>query len=88
MIATRTKRPINARRDFKEWASLFSGKLFVKVVAYIDESGTHDETGRQKGSTVAVVAGLVDHRDCWDKFCKDWQSVLNKYSAPFFHSAS
>lgn len=34
---------------------------------------------------MAVVAGLVDYRDSWAEFCKDWQTVLNKYSAPYFH---
>lgn len=57
----------------------------MKVVAYIDESGTHDKTGKSKGSKVVVIAGLVAWRDEWVKFCGEWQSVLNKYSAPYFH---
>lgn len=75
----------DAAREFAEWASLFSGGLFVKIVGYIDESGTHDPKGRQKGSSVAVISGLVDRRHCWVDFCKEWQSVLNKYCAPYFH---
>jgi Protein of unknown function (DUF3800) len=79
---------LNAKRassSFAEWASLFSGELFVKAVAYVDESGTHDRTGVKKGAAQVVVAGLVDWRDNWIKFCDRWESVLVKYSAPYFH---
>src|SRR6185369_16900006 len=75
----------NARRDFKEWACLFTGELFVKVVAYVDESGCHDRTGRLEGSSVAVMTGFVALRDEWAEFCPKWQSVLNKHDAQFFH---
>jgi hypothetical protein len=54
-------------------------------MAYIDESGIHDSTGELKGSSVGVVAGLVDYSESWADFCKDWQVVLTKYSAPYFH---
>jgi hypothetical protein len=59
--------------------------LFVKVVAYIDESGTHNKTGARKGATEIVIAGLVAWRDGWEKFCGERQAVLNRYSAPYFH---
>jgi Protein of unknown function (DUF3800) len=77
--------PKEVAEQFSEWASLFSGKLFVKVVAYIDESGTHDKTGALPGSSEVVIAGLVDWRDDWVKFCVEWQAVLSKYAAPYFH---
>ena len=70
---------------FKEWASMFAGKLFVKIAAYIDESGTHDRTGAIKGSRQVIVVGLVAWRDDWAKFCDDWQAVLAKYGVPYFH---
>lgn len=85
MAAHSQIQPSTAKRNFLAWASLFSGNLFVNAVAYIDESGTHDKTGQQKGSSVAVIAGLVDRREGWADFCRQWQSTLNKYSAPFFH---
>jgi uncharacterized protein DUF3800 len=65
--------------------ALFISQLWVNVVAYIDESGTHDRTGQERGSSVAVIAGLVDRREGWSDFCKQWQSALDKYSAPYFH---
>ena len=77
--------PEEAAFQFAEWASLCSGKRFVKVVAYVDESGTHDRTGALKGSSEVVIAGLVDWRDDWIIFCGEWQAVLNKYAAPYFH---
>jgi len=70
---------------FAEWASLFAGKLFVKVIAYVDESGTHDKSGKLQGSSEVVIAGLVAWREDWIKFCESWQSVLNKYAVPYFH---
>ena len=57
----------------------------MKVVAYVDESGTHDKMGIQKGASEVVIAGLVAWREDWIKFSEEWQSTLNKYSAPYFH---
>lgn len=51
----------------------------MKLIAYADESGTGGE------SEVLIVAGWVALSDEWVKFCKDWQRVLNKYSAKYFH---
>jgi hypothetical protein len=51
----------------------------VKLIAYIDESGTD---GR---SAVLIVGGLVALHDEWKRFCKNWQRVLNKHSAKYFH---
>jgi hypothetical protein len=42
--------PAAAAKQFDEWASLFSGEIFVKIVVYADESGNHDPTGAKKGS--------------------------------------
>jgi hypothetical protein len=58
----------------------------VIIKVYADESGTHDETGQTKGSEVPVVAGYFAPADYWVKFCDEWQSVLAKYKAPYFHN--
>ena len=55
------------------------------MVAYIDESGRHDKTGKQTGSKQIVVAGWVDRRENWGKFCDHWQSILDKHKACYFH---
>jgi hypothetical protein len=86
MIAIRERSNQNeSGRRFKEWASLFSGKLFVKIVAYADESGTHDKTGVQKGAREMSIGGIAALREDWIPFCSKWQKVLNKYDAPYFH---
>jgi len=51
----------------------------VKLVAYVDESGTNDN------SAVLIVGGLVALQEEWAKFRINWQQVLNKYSAKYFH---
>jgi hypothetical protein len=75
--------PKEATEDFAEWAALFSGKLFVMLVAYADESGTEDRTG--KIAKVAVVGGYVALSEEWTRFCGEWQTILSKYQAPYFH---
>jgi len=77
--------PSKAERDFREWAALFAGKLFVKLSLYVDESGTHDATGQARGATEAMIAGLVAPVDDWAEFTRRWQRALNKYDAPYFH---
>lgn len=57
----------------------------MKVIAYIDESGTHDRTGQQKGSSVAVMCGLVAWKEHWDHFSAKWQNALNNHRAEYFH---
>lgn len=51
----------------------------MKLVAYVDESGTNDN------SAVLIVGGLVALHEEWARFCENWQRVLNKYSAKYFH---
>jgi hypothetical protein len=57
----------------------------VKIVVYADESGTHDKSGKEKGSEVAAFGGFAAKVDSWIRFRKDWQAVLEKYSATYFH---
>ena len=61
-------------------------KFFVIIKVYADESGTHDETGQEKGSEVPVVAGFFAPADYWVRFCGEWQSALNNYKVPHFHN--
>jgi hypothetical protein len=80
-MSTRKK----AGAEFAEWATLFPKGLFVHVVVYADESGTHDETGKQRGSREATVAGIAALREDWIPFCTQWAKVLKDYDAPYFH---
>jgi hypothetical protein len=55
------------------------------ITVYVDESGTHDETGALPGASIALLAGWVAHDDVWERFNKGWQAVLSKYKVPYFH---
>jgi len=68
--------PNQARQRSREWASLFSGKLFVMLVAYADESET---------AGFGAFGGYVASVDQWSQFTSEWQRILNEYDASFFH---
>lgn len=58
----------------------------MKLVAYIDESGTHDPLGRRAtGGREAGIGGLCGLLEEWGYFTRDWQSLLSKYRVPYFH---
>jgi hypothetical protein len=75
----------DAGRQFSEWASLFSARVFVKIVLYADESGTHDPTGMARGAECPVIGGYLAYRDDWIRFCGEWDAVLKNYTVPYFH---
>jgi uncharacterized protein DUF3800 len=60
-------------------------EIFVKLIAYVDESGVHDKTGQLKGSEQVVVAGWIAWSKDWVKFNGEWHTTLTKYGAPYFH---
>src|SRR5208282_4902670 len=62
-------------RAFRQWASLFSGKLFVMLAAYADESETR----------VSAYGGYVASVDEWDQFNAQWGKILKDYKARLFH---
>src|SRR6266404_6314054 len=80
---------MNARRkagaEFAEWASLFPEGVFVHLVVYADESGTHDKTGKEPGAREATIAGIAALREDWIPFCAQWAKVLKVYRVPYFH---
>jgi hypothetical protein len=55
------------------------------ITFYGDESGTHDETGKQPGSEVSVVAGFLARCKQWECFTEKWIEVLESYRVPAFH---
>jgi hypothetical protein len=57
----------------------------VILRVYGDESGTSDITGRQPGSAVPVLSGLIETPEYWSSFCPKWKKILSNYRAPFFH---
>jgi hypothetical protein len=70
----------DAGLEFLDWASLFSGELFVKLAIYIDESGTYEEKCQH-----IVFGGLIAGAGDWANFCRAWEIVLKKYKADYFH---
>lgn len=69
----------------RELASLFKEAFFLSLVAYADESGTHDEHGLQRGSEYATVAGWLARKEHWERFTERWNDVLEEYQVPAFH---
>jgi hypothetical protein len=55
------------------------------IAAYLDESGSHDRTGKEKNAGQIVVCGWVDWASNWITFNEQWQSILKKYGAEYFH---
>jgi hypothetical protein len=61
----------------------------VELAIYADESGTHSENAEELGSAAAVIAGFVASPAEWEKFCGQWQAILNEpeYHVPYFRFA-
>jgi hypothetical protein len=74
-----------ARRAFREFTALFYERLFMNLISFADESGTHDATGQQLGSEVAGVVGYISDKDNWENFCGEWKAVLDRYDVKVFH---
>jgi hypothetical protein len=78
-------RPLLDNRTFADWASLFSGEVFVQIIIFADESGTHDQTGKKPGSATTVVGGYFAWKDDWSIFSDKWTGILKDHEAPHFH---
>jgi hypothetical protein len=66
------------------------GKLFVNIMPfefYCDETGTHDPTGKQRGSEWTGVVGYISTVKKWSQLVKEWQVELQANKAPYFHSS-
>jgi hypothetical protein len=77
-------------REYVLYASLGNRHLyflrsFVKIIVYADESGTHDQTGKQTGAECPTIGGYMAYPDDWIKFCDEWKAVLAAYNVPYFH---
>jgi hypothetical protein len=66
-------------------AGLFREKVFVSLIAFADETGTHDRTGVHEGAEVAGVVGYLSWKEDWDIFTGLWNEVLKHYEVPVFH---
>jgi hypothetical protein len=57
----------------------------VALIVFADETGTHDKTGKERGSEVAGVAGYAAWAADWEKLCVEWTGVLQEYNVSCFH---
>ena len=71
--------PYTTLHQFLECADLDAGKVYVNVIVYADESGTHDPAGKQPYSSITIVAGYAAFGDSWDAFARKWHAALDKY---------
>jgi hypothetical protein len=70
--------------SIREWASLFSGKLFAMIVVYADETGTGGIPKSRK-EPAPGVCGYLARIEEWEAFRTRWKSSLKAHKAEFFH---
>src|SRR6266568_1718737 len=74
----------NGERYVHELANLihpFSGEKFLAMLAaYLDESGGTD-------TAVLAVAGLISTASQWEKFTREWRTVLESEGVRTFHAS-
>ena len=57
----------------------------MRLIAYADDSGTHDKTGVKKGAREGIVGGYVAPEDEWKLFRLAWKAKLDQFDATYFH---
>lgn len=72
---------------FRHLVRLFKGKLMASLVAYVDESGTHDSTGIHHGADVAGVFGYIATPPQWEEFVTAWLGILHSFNVRVFHAS-
>jgi hypothetical protein len=71
--------------DFLEWASLFSGKYFVMIALYADETGTGGIPKSGKEPSPGFYGFLATTEE-WEQFILRWKKMLKKHNdAKYFH---
>jgi Protein of unknown function (DUF3800) len=62
-------------------------KRLIVLVAYIDDTGTHDAKGQQPGSEVAGAVGYLSRFKQWAKLTREWRRTLHEHGVKVFHAA-
>jgi hypothetical protein len=65
---------------FKAWLGTFQEELLVILRVYADESIL-----AHSAAPVKTLCGFVASPEDWGRFAKNWNAVLKKYDAPYFH---
>jgi Protein of unknown function (DUF3800) len=68
-----------------QFFSVFNGRINAVIHVYLDESGTHDPTGRAPGARTPLVMGFMGRSESWIAFNKSWQAILDKFGINYFH---
>ncbi len=57
----------------------------MHLIAYADDSGTHDKTGLLRGARECIVGGYVAPDADWKNFRLAWDAKLKQFDAECFH---
>lgn len=63
------------------------GAWSVSLVAYADESGTHDRTGLLQGADTAGVFGYIARPERWKELTVEWNATLTEFEIKCFHTS-
>ncbi|MFZ0888690.1 MAG: DUF3800 domain-containing protein [Candidatus Binataceae bacterium] len=55
------------------------------IIAFLDDSGSHDERGLEPGSRVVATAGFVMLGERRPAFERDWSTILREFGVHEFH---
>src|SRR5713226_1698698 len=55
------------------------------IVAFLDDSGSHDARGLEPGSRVVATAGFVTPEERCPAFERDWWKILGEFGVREFH---
>ena len=58
------------------------------LVAYLDESSTHDPRGFARGSEIAGFGGAIATAERWNLLEADWLQVLKEFQVSSYHARS
>src|SRR5208282_6087051 len=59
--------------------------LVLDFTVYADESGIHDERGKESGAEVTVIAGYLASKQGWRRFTQRWRQALRDFGVAAFH---
>jgi len=59
----------------------------VNLIAYVDESGTHDAKGLAQGADTAGVFGYIASPEEWEVVAEEWTRILVEFGVKCFHAS-
>jgi len=71
--------PWLANRNSNGWLAV--------LIAFLDDSGSHDARGQEQNSEILGIGGALASTEVWDLIESGWLNVLKRYQVPVFHMA-